>query len=83
MNEQTKRNYGEELLKILEDFRQRIVEGTTSTEEFLSITDIENLWTKLRGETSLLYSDALSEILTDVDESELIRKKKPNTEPRE
>jgi hypothetical protein len=83
MSEQVKRNYSDELLKLLDDFRQRIVDGTTNADEFLSITDIENLWSKLRGDTSHLYSDALSEILSDIDEAELIRKKKPNTAPKE
>ena len=83
MNELSERNYNDELLKLLDDFRQRIVNGTCDADDFLSITDIENLWTKLRGDTSLLYSDMLSEVLSSVDESELIRKKKPNTEPKE
>lgn len=83
MNELAERNYNNELLKLLDDFRQRIVDGTCDVDDFLSITDIENLWTKLRGDTSLLYSDMLSEVLSSVDESELIRKKKPSTEPKE
>ena len=83
MNEPVTRNYSDELLKLLDDFRQRIINGTCDIDDFLSITDIENLWTKLRGDTSLLYSDMLSEVLSSVDESELIRKKKPNTEPKE
>jgi len=83
LSDQIQRNYSDELLKLLEDFQQSIVDGTTNADDFLSITDIENLWTKLRGDTSLLYSDALSGILSGVDESELIRKKKPNTEPKE
>ena len=83
MSEQTKRNYNVELLKLLDDFRQRIVDGTANADEFLSITDIENLWSKLRGDTSLLYSDALTDIISNVDESELIRKKKPSTTLRE
>jgi len=82
MSNRIKRSYGDELLKLLDDFKQKIVDGTTSADDFLSITDIENMWSKLRGDTGLLYSDALSEILSDVDESELIRKKKPNTEPK-
>jgi len=83
LNEQIQRNYSDELLKLLEDFQQSIVNGTTNADDFLSITDIENLWSKLRGDTSLLYSDALSGILSCVDESELIRKKKPSTGSKE
>ena len=41
---------------------------------------LKGLWTELRGETSQLYSDMLSELLAGIDESEIIRKKKWNTE---
>ena len=77
MDETNTRNYKDELLKLLDDFREKIIEGTTNPDDFLSITDIENLWSKLRGDTSLLYSDVLSEVLSNIDESELIRKKTP------
>jgi len=77
MDETNTRNYKDELLKLLDDFREKIIEGTTNPDDFLSITDIENLWSKLRGDTSLLYSDVLSEVLSNIDESELIRKKNP------
>jgi len=73
------REYSEELLRIVDEFRQRIKTGTSDPENFLTISDIERLWSELRGNTSLLYSDMLSELLSDVDESELIRKKKRNT----
>jgi hypothetical protein len=77
------REYGEELLRLVELFRARIKEGTRDPEHFLSITDIERLWSELRGDTSLLYSDMLSELLKEMDETELIRKKKRNTEKKE
>ncbi|MDR1045413.1 MAG: hypothetical protein LBP33_09900 [Candidatus Adiutrix sp.] len=73
------REYSDELLRIIENFRQRIVEGTSDPEHFLSISDIERLWSELRGNTSLLYSDMLSDLLSNIDETELIRKKKRNT----
>ena len=68
--------YSEELLRIVEEFRQRIIAGTSETDHFLSISEIERLWTELRGSTSLLYSDMLSGLLSVTNESELIRKKK-------
>jgi len=74
--------YSEELLRIIEEFRQRIVEGTSDLGRFLTITEIERLWSELRGNTSLLYSDMLSDLLSNVNESELIRKKKRNTEKK-
>ena len=70
------REYGEELLQKVEVFRQKIVAGTSDPDNFLTISDIERLWSELRGDTSLLYSDMLSDLLSDVDESDLIRKKK-------
>jgi len=82
-NEKAVREYSDELLRIIERFRQRIVEGTSDTEHFLTITEIERLWTELRGNTSLLYSDMLSDLLSDVDETKLIRKKKRNTGKKE
>jgi hypothetical protein len=72
------REYGEELLRIVEEFRQKIVAGTSNPEHFLTISEIERLWSELRGNTSLLYSDMLSDILDGIDETELIRKKKQN-----
>ena len=73
------RAYGEELLQLVELFRQRIIAGTSAPDSFLTITDIERLWSELRGDTSILYSDMLSDILSGADESELIRKKKRST----
>jgi hypothetical protein len=72
------REYSDELLRIVEEFRQRIIEGTSDPDHFMTISDIERLWSELRGNTSLLYSDMLSDLLAEVDETELIRKKKLN-----
>lgn len=71
--------HSEELLRIVEKFRQRIIAGTSDSDHFLTISEIEQLWSKLRGDTSLIYSDMLSDLLSNVDESDLIRKKKQNT----
>ena len=74
-SEKDVREYSGELLRIVEEFRQRIIKGTSDSENFMTISEIERLWSELRGDTSLLYSDMLSELLSDADESELIRKK--------
>ena len=71
-------DYGQELLRMIEEFRQRIMIGISDPDDFLSITEIERLWSELRGNTSLLYSDILSDLLSNANESELIRKKKEN-----
>ena len=73
------REYSEELLRIVEEFRQRIIAGTSDADHFLTISEIEQLWLELRGGTSLIYSDMLSDLLSNVDEFDIIRKKKQNT----
>ena len=77
------REYGEELLKIVDEFRAKIKAGTKDPDNFLTISDIEYLWSELRGTTSILYSDMLTDLLGDIDESDLIRKKKLNFEKKE
>ena len=77
------REYSDELLWIIDEFRQRIISGTSDLEHFLTISEIERLWSELRGSTSLIYSDMLSSLLSNVDESELIRKKKRNIVKKE
>jgi hypothetical protein len=77
------REYGEELLKIMDEFRAKIKAGTKDPDNFLTISDIEYLWSELKGNASILYSDMLAEILRDIDETDLIRKKKPNFEKKE
>jgi len=83
MEENTVREYSEEIIRMVDEFRQKIKTGTSKSENFLTITDIERLWTELRGETSHLYSDMLTELLSNIDESEIIRKKKLNTGKKE
>ena len=83
VEEKDSREYSEELLRIVDEFRQRIIEGTSDPEHFLTISEIERLWSELRGDTSLLYSDMLSDLLSSADETALIRKKKRNIEKKE
>jgi len=83
VEEKDAREYSDELLKLIEDFRSKIIAGTKDPDNFLTISDIEYLWSELRGNTSLLYSDMLSDILAGVDETDLIRKKKLNSEKEE
>lgn len=77
------REYAEELVRLIEDFKEKIRTGTSDADHFLTISEIEQLWSQLRGNTSELYSDMLQELLSKVDESDLIRKKKQNTNKKE
>jgi hypothetical protein len=74
--------YVEKLAHLVEEFREKIREGTSNADNFLTMSEIERLWSELKGNTSVIYSDMLQELLSSADESELIRKKKVNTEPK-
>ena len=77
------REYSEELVRLIEDFKEKIRNGTSDAKGFLTISEIEQLWSELRGNTSEIYSDMLHELLSSVDESDLIRKKKLNINKKE
>jgi hypothetical protein len=75
--------YVEKLTHLVDEFREKIREGTSNADNFLTMSEIERLWSELKGNTSIIYSDMLQELLSSADESDLIRKKKPNIEPKE
>jgi hypothetical protein len=75
--------YVEKLTHLVDEFREKIRAGTKSADNFLTMSEIERLWSELKGNTSIIYSDILQELLSSVDESDLIRKKKLNTVPKE
>jgi hypothetical protein len=72
----------DEIERLLEDFKERFKQGTADAENFMTMHEIERMWSELRGNTDYIYSDMLSEMLSSVNEKELIRKKKENTEKK-
>lgn len=72
-----------ELTRIVKEFEEKIQNGTEDPERFLIICEIEELWGRLIGDTTVLYSDMLQTIIRNIDEKELIRRKKKNSEPEE
>jgi molecular chaperone GrpE (heat shock protein) len=72
-----------ELERLLKVFKEKFESGTSDAENFLTMREIERMWSELRGNTDYIYSDMLSELMSNVDESELIRKKKENTKKKE
>ena len=75
--------YKDKIIQMIDEFREKLVNGTSSSEDFMTISQIEQLWGQLKGDTSLLYSDMLQDILSQANEADLIRKKKPSIEPKE
>jgi hypothetical protein len=67
----------------MKDFRQTFKERTSTAENFITMTEIETMWGSLRQTTDNIYADMVQELLCEVDERDLIRKKKENTEKKE
>lgn len=72
-----------ELTRIVREFEEKVTNGTSDPDHFLTLSEIEELWGKLIGDTNVLYSDMLTNIINNVDEKDLVRKKKENTPPKE
>lgn len=72
-----------ELSRIVKEFEEKIQNGTEDPDRFLTLTEIEELWGKLIGNTNILYSDMLQSLIQNIDERGLIRQKKENSKPRE
>jgi len=69
-----------EIERLITEFKEKFEAGTSDADNFITMNEIERLWGELRGNTNNIYSDMLQELIGSVDESELIRKKKGNTE---
>jgi hypothetical protein len=69
----------QQLLHLVDSFREKIRGGTSNPENFITISEIERFWSELRGDTDALYTDMLCELMAEIDESDILRKKKRNT----
>lgn len=67
-----------EIERLVNEFREKLEKGLADAQGTMKITEIEELWTKLRTGTDGVYADMLSDYLASVDESEVIRQKKKN-----
>jgi len=76
------RDYSEELARIIESFKSKFKAGTADPDNFMTFTQMEMMLSELRRNTSELYLELFEEMLRGVDESKIIRKKKPSTEAR-
>ena len=65
-----------EIERLVKEFCEKFRAGTSDTESFLTMTEIERMWSELRSKTDNIYSDMLCELLSSVDEGKLIREKK-------
>jgi hypothetical protein len=69
-----------EITRLIEEYRAKIAGGTSSADEFMSITDMEKALGALKAGTNNIYTEIQSKLINQVDESELVRKKKRTTD---
>ena len=72
-----------EIERLINDFEEKFKAGTSDADNFITMHEIEKLWGDLRNNTQNIYSDMLCELMSNVDERDLIRKKKENTHKEE
>jgi len=73
----------EEIERLIRNFKEKFETGTSDADNFMTMHEIERIWTELQNSTNIIYSDLLQDLLSGVDESDLIRKKKENTDKKE
>ena len=72
-----------ELTRIIKEFKSAFKGKTNDSDKFLTINELENYWSDLRNCTDVLYSDMIRQLMGEVDEREMVRKKKQNTLQKE
>ena len=69
--------------QLIQEFKEKFAAGTSDADNFMTISEIEMLWGELQHGTQNIYSDMIRKMMSEVDESDLIRKKKDITGKRE
>ena len=62
--------------QLIQEFKVRFIAGTSDADHFMTISQIELMWSELQSKTNNIYSDMIRKLMSEVDESDLIRKKK-------
>jgi hypothetical protein len=68
-----------EITRLIKEFQEIFKDKTRQAERFLTINELEILWSELRNNTEVLYSDMIRQLMNTIDERDLVRKKKENT----
>jgi len=71
-----------EIMRLIDEYQEKIANGTSSVDNFMSITDMEKALGALRDGTNNIYAEIQSKLINQVDESELVRKKNGLSTPR-
>lgn len=72
-----------EIERLIDAFKQNFKARTSDVDNFITIHEIERMWGELQKSTLNIYSDMVCDLVSSVDEGDLIRKKKENTPGKE
>ena len=72
-----------EIERLIREFKGKFASGTANAEDFMTISELELMWGELQNRTNNIYSDMIRKLMSEVDESDLIRKKKDCTNSKE
>jgi hypothetical protein len=65
-----------EITRLIEEYQSKIVAGTDSADNFMTITDMEKALGTLRESTNNIYTELQCKLISALDQNELLRKKK-------
>ena len=72
-----------EIERLIREFKEKFAVKTENADNFLTISQLEMMWGELQDRTNIIYSDMIRKLMSEVDESDLIRKKKDTTSSKE
>jgi hypothetical protein len=72
-----------EIERLIDVFEEEFKSKTSSADDFISIHEIERMWGDLQQDTLNIFSDMVRDLMSRVDESDLIGKKNENTHKEE
>ena len=73
----------DEIERLIKEFKEKFEARTADADDFLNISEIELMWGELQDKTNNIYSDMVRKMMSEVDESDLIRKKNGNSSAKE
>ena len=72
-----------EIERLIKEFKEKFEARTADADSFLNISEMELMWGELQHKTNNIYSDMVRKMMSEVDESDLIRKKNDNSSSKE
>ena len=72
-----------EIERLIKEFKEKFEARTADADNFMNISEMELMWGELQHKTNNIYSDMVRKMMSEVDESDLIRKKNDNSSSKE